>query len=394
MMPYERAEKEQEEISEFLSDYFPERYGEDTQANIGQATASDTGADTARISDEEQDEIDSMVERVSEVFDESKGTLGLAIDFLMVAEDLSRVDDRLSGFRAEIDRSLLLSWYENAAKTTLTLKYDGEKYSIRSVHNDVIELFREGFRRTNFPSSPGHHTGEWERYDDLLESSFRLSSEGRHETVQRLFDLGLERLAARSFETRDPPFPDPLKEVLLNYDRSHPDEEGGLTYQAFSYGYVRTKWPHLSFRASKVRTGSSRQHRYGDIDGYQGPDLMVSVEVKDLPIDSSNVADELGSMMELAERTNVIVVALCREVSDSAADTLEESGVVVRTDDDLEEEFELWDYHKQNRAIQGMIHFLGNIEEDPAAVQRLLRFLSDVDSDNPALAHLEDETEQ
>lgn len=379
-MTYERSDQEEQAIAEFLSDYFPERYdGEDRE----QIEADE------ELSDQERNEIESMVERVGEAFSTSKGTLGVAIDFLMVAEQLSRADERLSGFREEIDRELLFEWYENAAKTSLTFSYDGARYSIRSVHNDVIDLFREDLKRTNFPSSPGHHTGEWERYDDLLESAFRLSSAGRYEAAQRIFDLGLNRLAARSFETRDPPFPEPLKEILLNYERSHKGEEGGLTYQALAYGYVRTEWPHLSFRASKVRTGSSRQHRYGDIDGYYGPDLMLSVEVKDLIVDSSNVHSELGSMMELARRTNVVVVAMCKEVGDGAAETLREAGVEVIDDDDLERELDRWDYHKQNRAVQGMIHFMGNIEEDPAAVQRLLRFIEDVDPENPALAHLE-----
>lgn len=390
-MSYDRSEHEDEAIADFLSEYFPERYdsGETTIDQFGDDDESDSFSEDS-ISDDEILEIKSLVDRVSNAFQQSKGTLGLAIGFLMVAEQLSRVDDRLEGYQGDLDRAQILDWYENAAKTSLTPKYKGTKYSIRSVHDDVIDLFREDLRRTNFPSSPGHHTGEWERYDDFLESSFRLTSEGRHEAAQRLFDIGLDELAARDFETRDPPFPDPLIEVLENYERSHPEEEGGLTYQALSYGYVRTKWPHLSFRASKVRTGSSRQHRYGDIDGYHGPDLMVSVEVKDLVIDETNVDSELGSMMELAERTNVVVIALCKKVSEAAVDVLEEAGVNALSDTDLRNEFDIWDYHKQNRAIQGMIHFLGNIEEDPAAVQRLLRFIEGIDPQNPALAHLEE----
>ncbi|GAB3321463.1 hypothetical protein [Haloplanus salinarum] len=116
---------------------------------------------------------------------------------------------------------------------------------------------------------------------------------------------------------------------------------------------------------------------------------MLSVEVKNLIVDSSNVHSELGSMMELARRTNVVVVAMCKEVGSGATETLQEAGVeVIDDDDDLEEELNRWDYHKQNRAVQGMIHFMGNIEEDPAAVQRLLRFIEGVDPENPALAHL------
>ncbi|MDQ2074761.1 hypothetical protein RBH20_19730 [Haloarcula sp. H-GB4] len=384
-MNYERSDEEQAAIEAFLSDYFPELYDDEVQT-----TLTESASEPREISDAEDAEIRTLLKSVDEEFGTSKGTLGLAIDFLMIAEQLSREDDRLSGFQPDIDRETILNWYENTAKTTLTPKYDGTRYGIRPVHNDVIELFRSDLLRTNFPSSPGHHTGEWERYDHMLESSFRLSSEGRHEAVQQVFDLGLDRLAARDFDKRDPPFPNPFVEVLNHYQRSHPDEEGGLTYQAMAYGYVRTNWSHLSFRASKVRTGSARQHRQGDIDGYYGPDLMLSVEVKDRHIDDSTVYKEFEAMMDLAERTNVVVVGICTSVTENAAATLEEAGVEIVTDQDLEDELQVWDYHKQNRAIQGMVHFLSSIEEDPAAVQRLLRFIQSVDPENPALAHLSD----
>lgn len=389
-MTYDRSGLEAEAIAEFLSEYFPEQCGDS-----GQLVGESREAIESELSREELEAIEAIVGTVESEFESSnpsKGILGLALDFLMVAEELSRVDDRLDGFQPSIDRDDLFTWYDNEAKTSLTLGDDTGSYSIRSVHNDVIDLFREDLRRTNFPSSPGHHTGEWDRYVEMLEMSFQLTSDGRFEAAQQLFDFGLEYFAARSFETREPPFPDPLKCAWEDYERSHPNEEGGLTYQALSYGYVRTKWPHLSFRASKVRTGSSRQHRYGDIDGYYGPDLMVSVEVKDLPIDESNVNSELGSMMELAERTNVVVVAMCREASDEAVAKLESTGIEVLTDNDLVAAFDLWDYHKQNRAVQGTVHFLGNVEEDPAAVQRFLGFIESVDPNNPALVHLEAET--
>ncbi|GGN92833.1 hypothetical protein [Haloarcula pellucida] len=382
-MTYERTEEEDAAIVDFLADYFPERYDGGGQ----QSLFADEGPSVEDFSDTELEEIETLVDSTESAFNSSKGILGLALDFLMVAEELSRADDRLEGFQPEIDRAQLFTWYDNGAKTSLTLVHDS-RYSIRSVHNDVIELFRSDLLRTNFPSSPGHHTGEWERYDDLLESSFRLSSAGRHEAAQRLFDIGLDQLAARDFDTRDPPFPDPFKEILNDYPRKHPDEEGGLTYQALSYGYIRTNWPHLSFRASKVRTGSSRQHRYGDIDGYHGPDLMLSVEVKDKPIDESNVHAEFEAMMDLAERTNVVVVGICRSVTAEAEEILSASGVEILTDTKLEEELKFWDYHKQDRAVQGMLHFLSSIEEDPAAVQRLLQFVKDVDPENRAIVHL------
>ncbi|WP_255197999.1 hypothetical protein [Halorarius litoreus] len=387
-MPDSRSEHEDEAIQSFLNKYFPATFLD------RQSTLPGYGADDGDISDEEEEEIEALVDRVDHHFSRSKGTLGVAIDFLMVAEQISQADDWLQGFNPDITRDDIFNRYENTAKTSLTLKHGDTRYSIRSVHNGVIEIFREDLNRTNFPSSPGHHTGEWERYDDMLEYAFRLSRAGRYEAAQRLFDLGLDRLAAKDYLRREPPFPDVFSRVLQDYKRSAPFEEGGSAYQALCYGYVKAKWPHLSLRASKVRTGSSRQQRYGDIDGYYGPDLMISVEVKDLDIDRSNVSDQLGTMMGVGENTTAISIAICREISDDARDVLDSSDVEAIDDDHLATELRTWDYHKQNRALQGMIHFFANIEENPEAVQRLLRFVREVDSENSSLVHLVSEDDE
>ena len=98
--------------------------------------------------------------------------------------------------------------------------------------------------------------------------------------------------------------------------------------------------------------------------------------------------------MVVAENTTSIAIAICRQVGDDAREILEERDVEV-VDDDLAEQLRLWDYHKQNRALQGMVHFLANIEENPDAVQRLLQFIeSEADSSNPALAHQNAEWEK
>lgn len=383
-----RTEGEDEAIGAFLSSHFPADYAEE-QAGLTEYAESDT-----ELSDEERDEVDALVAEAGRQFESSKGTLGLAIDFIILAEELAQHDDWIEGFDPSIDVDDVLDRYESKAKSSLTLQRGEVKEGIRAYHNELIELFREDLNRTNFPSSPGHHTGEWERYDDMLEHAFRLSREGRYIAVQELFDLGLERLESKEYERRDPPFKDPFLRVLRDYRRSDPDEQGGSAYQALCYGYVKSEWPHLSLRASKVRTGSSRQQRHGDIDGYHGPDLMISVEVKDREIDSSNVRSELGTMMKVARDTTAIAIAICNEVSSAARDTLEEEGVKVLDDDDLRRQLELWDYHKQNRALHGMLHFFANIEENPDGVQRLLQFVSTADPNNRVLDHLSDDDSQ
>ncbi|TKX35156.1 hypothetical protein EXE51_15905 [Halorubrum sp. CGM5_25_10-8B] len=378
----DRADHEHEAIEAFLRSHFPSTYFEN-QSDLSEYDGSDE-----EISDAEHTIIEALVSEAETQFKSSKGTLGLAIDFVVLAEELAEHDDWLAGYDPDITVDDILDRYESTAKSSLTLKRGSTREGIRTFHNELIELFREDLNRTNFPSSPGHHTGEWERYDDMLELAFRLSRDGRVAAAQELFDLGLERLESSEYERRDPPFEEPFLKVLRDYTRKAPNEQGGSAYQALCYGYVKAEWPHLSLRASKVRTGSSRQQRYGDIDGYHGPDLMISVEVKDRVIDESNVSAELGTMMKVAQNTTAIAIAICTEVGPEARKTLEDADVRVLDDGDLARRLRFWDYHKQNRGLHGMVHFFANIEENPDGVQRLLRFVSSIDPDNRVLDHL------
>lgn len=376
-----RAEHEQEAIDSFLRDHFPEPYLDDLE---GTSLAELSN----RLEKDERSVVDDLISEAERQFRSSKGTLGLAIDFVVLAEELAQQDAWTEGFGPNISVADILGRYDSIAKSSLTLRRGDVREGIRSYHNDLIDLFREDLNRTNFPSSPGHHTGEWERYDDMLERAFRFSRDGRYVAIQRLFEIGLDRLESNEYERREPPFEELFVAVLRDYERSAPNEQGGSAYQALCYGYVKAEWSHLSLRASKVRTGSSRQQRYGDIDGYYGPDLMISVEVKDRVIDASNVRAELGTMMKVAQNTTTVAIAICTEVSVEARQKLEKTGVRVLDDDDLDRRLQTWDYHKQNRALHGMLHFFANIEENPDAVQRLLRFISAVDPDNRALDHL------
>lgn len=363
-----------EDIEEFLFQHFDRDYDHDPET----------------ISDDEVAEIEQMVATVSGSLLDNVGELGMALDFLIVAEELSQVNRWQPGYTPDINRDDILNRYDTKDANTFTILYGGEQYGIRSVQNEVRDLFIYELRRTNFPSSPGHHTGNWPDYDDLLEHAFRLSKPGRFEAALRLFEIGMEKLEEKRYEDRDPPFGTPLSDIVRDYRRSDPDENGGLAFQAMAYGYAKVEWSHLSFRASKVRTGSSRQNRYGDIDGFLGPDLMISLEVKDLDITGDNVRSQLGQMLDLVESSTTVPIAICRIVSSDARDVLEAEGVRVLDDDDLLSELEQWDYHKENRAVQGMLHYLANIEENPDAVQRLLRFLKEVDENNRALVHLID----
>jgi len=44
------------------------------------------------------------------------------------------------------------------------------------------------------------------------------------------------------------------------------------------FGFLRADNPHLQIEIDKVRTGSKRLQRVGDIDGWEGARLAISAE--------------------------------------------------------------------------------------------------------------------
>jgi len=383
---------ESNKIDEFLSAYFHQ------DSSQHQFTFDEQ--DTSELTIAEAEVITQLVDRTRNIYDErGKGYLGLALSFVLSVEVLSKADQWLVAFRPALDwETDIRPRYEQKGVDyrternidTLTLQYNDHEVGIRSQINDIGDFFHQTMSRTNFPNAPGHYTGNWEDHTEILEAAFGLSGPGRREAAERIINVGLDRLQSKDYPNREPAFSQPFLEVLNEYDRTHDNEMGGLAYQALVYGYATAEWPHLSLRASSVRTGSSRQHRFGDIDGYHGPDLMISIEAKDQVINESNIDTELGTMITLAEESTTISVAVCRTVEPNARETLQKADVKVITDADLTIQLRTWDYHKQNVALQGMVHFLEHIEENPTATRRLLRFVENIDSNNSALAHLDD----
>jgi hypothetical protein len=368
---YERSSSESEIIDEFFEEYFRPGYTHDPN----------------EVGSQETEDIDHIVKQASELYSRGKAYYGLLLDFVLLAEKLSQVDSSLNVYEGSLTPDDLFSRYDRKDTKTLTIILDDDDYGIRGIHEDIIDLFRN-LGRTNFPSSAPHTTADWSDYEEDLALAFRLSRPARYQAVDRLIDFGLKKLTKRTFDARDTPLPRPFTEIVCNYPRKHPDEQAGSAYQAISYGYVKAEWPHLSLRTSKLRTGSSRQNRTGDVDGYIGPDLMVSLEAKDKIVDDNVVERELLDLCQLAEETGAIALVMCRDVTDEAWSVLQDSGVLVLTDEELKEHLQFWDYHKQNDAVQGMVHYFKNVEENPDATKRVLEFLEEVDPENSAVATL------
>ncbi len=318
--------------------------------------------------------------------------LGLALDFVILAQRLAAADPEAKRFRPDLSYENLFQKYKlitergESQANTLTLQCGDTQAGIRKTEESVVALFHS-LDRTGYPSAYVYNTGQWQKYKDLLVMSFQLSESARYELCQKLFNYGLNELKPNKFFKRSEERGRLFERIVADYPRAHQSENGGLTFQAIAYGFFRADRPHLNFVVDKVRTGSSRQRRFGDIDGYDGLDLDLSVEVKDLHIDTGNLDKQLGTFIGNVEGRGLTGIAFVRDIDAAAKVSLERANVMPLTQGEVLKALQIWDWSKQDSAVSGMLHYLAHVEQNPDAVNRLLEFISRCDPHHSSLAY-------
>jgi hypothetical protein len=320
--------------------------------------------------------------------------LGLALDFLLLAQKISNVDGKAKKFRPALDEKSLFARYPLVTKrgevtaNTLTLTFENHQEGIRKLEESVVSLFH-GLNRLSYPSAYVYNTGQWTKYKDLLVDCFKLSEIGRLSCAQKLIEYGCEKLVEHTFFGRQSARVRLFELALMDYPRSSRAENGGLVLQAMVNGFIVADRPHLSIIADKVRTGSARQKRFGDIDCYRGLDLELSVEVKDMPISDANLDSELSGFIKNIQASTVLGLVFVQAIAESSRGSLESAGIRVLTLAEVIDIVKTWDWPKQDNALQGMLSHIAHTEQNADATTRLLQFIEARDADHDSLVYLE-----
>jgi hypothetical protein len=343
------------------------------------------------VSAQEDQLISQVMQFVDERFSDARYVLGLALDFTLLAQQLSRHDADARVARPELTKEAILARYPpitvrgRRAANTLTLQYGPQKIGIRRIEESVVDLFMD-LARPGYPSAYVYNTGQWHKFQDtLLVPCFRLSESGRFNLCNALIEYGLAKLTQSTFLGRETPRVRLFEEIIRHYPRTHPGENAGAVFQGIACGFMTADRPHLNLIVDKVRTGSARQNRIGDIDGYFGLDLEVSVEVKDHPLTAANVGREIGEFLSKASANRVMGIAFVQSADEQAVARMAGHGVVCLTQEALLATVALWDWRKQDAAVHGMMHFLAHVEQNPDAVNRLLEFIAGQDEVHDSL---------
>lgn len=342
----------------------------------------------------EEATIDGIVAAVTSMFGKKKYPLGLAFNFAVLAQWLSAKDNAAKAARAGWTEANLFAHYprvtskNGVTQNSLTVTFKNDEYGIRKIEEEFVDLLLR-LSRPGYPSAYVYNTGQWHKYvNDLLVPCFQLSESGRYELLKRLLDFALKSFSVGTSLGRTTARIRLFEEVLDSYERSAKGEKAGSVFQGVACGFIMADRPHLSIIVDKTRTGSARQARIGDIDGYCGLDLEVSVEVKDEDIAEDRIERELGEFLQKVQANHVMGIAFVRSADEATIAKLAEAGVACLTQETVRAIVTTWDWQKQNDAVNGMLHYLAHVEQHPDAVQRLLEFIQSRDEEHESLVFL------
>jgi hypothetical protein len=263
------------------------------------------------------------------------------------------------------------------ANTLIVAKADSGTLSLRPFYNAAERFFRAEHKRFDYPSCAPHATQAWGDYIHWLDALATFSADELAELRKNVADYVLAALKSQAFDPASVKVEPPLFRMLLeSFDMtSKKGEPTGAAFQGIVFGFLRADNPHLQIEIDKVRTGSKRLQRVGDIDCWEGARLAISAEVKQFEIKGDDVPDLEGFGNETGRRGTLgLVVAL--GFCDGVEELIEDIGLKPLSTDDLLRIVELWDPLKQRTAVASLVYYARHVEKNSSLAERIETFLT------------------
>jgi hypothetical protein len=263
------------------------------------------------------------------------------------------------------------------ANTLIVTKADGGTLSLRPFYNAAERFFRAEHKRFDYPSCAPHATQAWVDYIHWLDALATFSADELAELRQKVADYVLAVLKSQAFDPASVKVEPPLFRMLLeSFDMTaRKGEPTGAAFQGIVFGFLRADNPHLQIEIDKVRTGSKRLQRVGDIDCWEGARLAISAEVKQFEIKGDDVPDLEAFGNETGQRGALgLVVAL--GFCDGVKDMIKNIGLKPLSTDDLLRIVEIWDPLKQRTAVASLVYYARHVEKNSSLAERIEAFLT------------------
>lgn len=299
---------------------------------------------------------------------------GLAFAFLGVVENLARqlppttdTSDALSEFPPqETDAS-------GRRRNSLYIVGPASNISLRKYYNLFEPVVWDALHRYDYPNCAPHATQAWPQHRDLLDAILGASAGARLAFARGLWErvIALPEFAGRKGLVA---CPRPFTTVLSEFPNTQQGEPAGAVLQGLAFAYYRADAPNVTLETGKAQAGSARTGRVGDVDGWSGGELVLSIEVKDVDITVTSVAGVGAWLSNLERWPNATPIVLARSFDDGAAEWLEERNVLMLDRSRMAGNVALWDLKKQEMAIREMSYFLTRVQRNSALLSRFVEF--------------------
>lgn len=309
---------------------------------------------------------------------------GLLIALIQFLRDLKAHDSEYSSL-AEFytDYPLVTTGSRGGGINTWTVLVGGKPRAIRKDYDSIANWFRSGQHRFDYPSSAPHATQAWKDYIPWIEAILSYDDETLDRLEADTIDFVLTALPSQAIDPSNV-HREPAQFLLFlqKFDLSKKKgETTGAAYQGTVFGYIRADAPHLQVEVGKVRTGSKREKRVGDIDARDGDKLVLSAEVKQYKFDSDDLPD-LAEFSRLISLHKALGLVVALDFEDSAAARLVEMGLQPISRDDLIERVRIWDPLKQKIAMNALLYYVNFREQNSALYVRIKSFLEAIHAES------------
>ncbi|MBW3099263.1 hypothetical protein [Pseudohoeflea coraliihabitans] len=311
----------------------------------------------------------------------SAGLLVAYIDFFTELDVPSLGVTSFADFLTHFPRQSQTSGGQRA-NTLIVMRPTGKTLSLRPFYNEAEKFYRAEHKRFDYPSAAPHATQAWADYPAWLDTLVGLDAAQLATLRDKVNAFVLATLPSQHFDPASVEIEPPLFRLLLEgFDMtSRKGEPSGASFQGIVFGFLRADNPHLQIEIEKVRTGSKRLQRVGDVDGWEGQRLAISAEVKQFELQGTDLPDLEAFANATGVRGSLAVIAALG-FADTVRPALEGMGLIPLDVNDMLRIVELWDPIKQRTAVASFVYYATHIEKNSSLKKRINDFLDKADAD-------------
>lgn len=305
--------------------------------------------------------------------------LGVLIAYIVMAEDLlaqikqGSLDNVLIKYPPEETDS------QGRNRNTMSINGPDHLLSLRGYYNFVEHVIRHDLLRYTYPNSAPHATQSWTQHKEEFKLICAMSPDERTLLADALWDevLRLPEMAGQDGVDREVR---PFETILMEFPPARGDP-GGALLQGLAFAYYRADSPNVTLRAYKVGSGSSRVGAAGDVDGWVGDQLSLSVEVKDMDICYDDLSQFDQFVKHLSRWPNCTAVALARSFDADSEEWLRDHNILCFDRDRMASNVEYWDVPKQRLAAREFLHYVGVVQQNHKMRDRFKSFCAEKEID-------------